>query len=126
MQIVIPTRGRTDQQLTLQALPRELLKQTTLVCPKNEAVSLFRRYNDVQIVVQPDPHWTIARKRAWIMREWLRCGYEKILMFDDDLSFATRIAEVDWRLRAIQGEELSAEIQRLEQKLGPKFPKPAA
>ena len=122
MQIVIPTRGRTDQQLTLQSLPRELLKQTTLVCPKNEAVGLYRRYQDVTIVVQPDPYWTIAQKRKWIIETWHRCGYEKILMFDDDLSFATRIAEGDWRLRAIQGEELSAEIQRLEQKLGPKFP----
>ena len=34
MQIVIPTRGRTHQQLTLQSLPRELRKRTTLVCPK--------------------------------------------------------------------------------------------
>jgi hypothetical protein len=122
MQIVIPTRGRTNQQLTLQSLPRELLKQTTVVCPKNEAVSLYRLYNDVQIVVQPDANWTIARKRAWIMRTWLAAGYDKILMFDDDLTFATRITEGDWHLREIQGEELGAEIQRLEQKLGPAFP----
>ena len=40
MQIVIPTRGRTNQQLTLQSLPRELRERTTLVCPKKEAVRL--------------------------------------------------------------------------------------
>src|SRR5262249_55187373 len=67
MQLIIPTRGRTNRQLTLQQLPDELLKQTTLVCPKNEAVSLFRRYKNVEMVIQPDPTWTIARKRKWIM-----------------------------------------------------------
>jgi hypothetical protein len=122
MQIVIPTRGRTHQQLTLQALPRELRKRTTLICPKREASGLYRLYKDVEIVVQPDPTITIARKRAWIMREWLRCGYEKILMFDDDLRFSTRKSADDRRLREIRGDELGAEIQRLADKLGPKFP----
>jgi len=122
MQIVIPTRGRTDRQFTLQSLPRELRKRTWLVCPKREASGLYRLYNDVEIVVQPDPDWTIAQKRKWIMEEWLRCGYEKILMFDDDLVFSTRISESDCRLRGIHGEELGAEIQRLADKLGPEFP----
>ena len=121
MQIVIPTRGRAHQQLTLQAL-RELRKRTTLVCPKREASGLYRLYKDVEIVVQPDPDWTIARKREWIMREWLRYGHEKILMLDDDLCFATRISETDRHLRPICGEELGAEIQRLFDKLGPEFP----
>jgi hypothetical protein len=122
MQIIIPTRGRTARQLTLEALPSELRKRTTLVCPKIEVGRLFRLHKDVEIVVQPDPTWTIARKRAWIMREWLRCGYDKILMFDDDLCFATRISESDRHLRAIHGDELGAEIQRLEERLGPEFP----
>jgi TET-associated glycosyltransferase-like protein len=122
MQIVIPTRGRIDQQITLQQLPRELRKRTTLVCPEEEALPLACCWNDVGIVPQPDPTMTIARKRGWIMREWLRCGYDKVLMLDDDLSFATRISETNRRLRPIHGEEFDAEIQRLEQKLGPEFP----
>src|SRR5262249_25536987 len=123
MQIIIPTRGRTDQQRTLQSLPGELRKRTTLVCPKREASGLYRLYKDVGgIVVQPDATWKIAQKREWIMREWLRCGYDKILMLDDDLCFATRISESDRRLRPISGDELSAEIQRLADKLGPEFP----
>jgi hypothetical protein len=122
LQIIIPTRGRIDGQLTLQSLPRELRKRTTIVCPENEAVALSYEHADVEIVVQPDPNWTIAQKRKWIIEEWHRCGYEKILMFDDDLSFATRITEGDWRLREIRGEELGAEIRRLEKKLGPEFP----
>jgi hypothetical protein len=74
MQIIIPTRARTRQQLTLQSLPRELRKRTTIVCPEEEAALLACYWDDVEIVVQPDPNWTIARKRAWIMRE---CGYEQ-------------------------------------------------
>jgi len=122
MQIVIPTRGRTHQQLTLQALPRELRKRTTLVCPKREASGLFRLYGDVEIVVQPDATMTIARKREWIMREWLRYGHEQVLMLDDDLSFSTRISETDWHLKPICGEELIPEFQRIEDKLGPEYP----
>jgi hypothetical protein len=122
MQIIIPTRGRINQQLTLSCLPPELRKRTTLVCPKAEAVPLACCWDDVEVVVQPDPEWTIARKRAWIMRECLRNGYDKIIMLDDDLSFATRISENGTRLRPIHGEELIPEFQHIEDKLGPEFP----
>jgi hypothetical protein len=122
MRIIIPTRGRVNEQRTLLSLPRELRKQTTIVCPKQEEVRLRCLDDDVEVVAQPDPDWKIAQKRKWIMEEWLRRGYEKILMFDDDLCFATRISETDRRLREIHGEELGAEIQRLADKLGPEFP----
>jgi hypothetical protein len=122
MQIIIPTKRRVDQQLTLQSLPRELLKWTTLVCPKDEAVSLCRLYKDVDIVVEPEGYMTIARIRAWIMRTWLEAGYKKILMLDDDLTFSTRTSEGDWHLREIQGDELIPEFERLDNKLGPDFP----
>jgi len=122
MRIIIPTRGRTNQQITLQSLPSEWRERTTIVCPKIEAFKLGGFDERLEIVAQPDPDWTIARKRKWIMEEWSRRGYERILMLDDDLSFATRIGQSDWRLREIRGEELGAEIQRLEDKLGPEFP----
>jgi hypothetical protein len=122
MQIVIPTRGRTNQQITLQSLPGELRKRTTLVCPKDEAVTLARLYKDVDIVVEPSGSTTISRTRAWIMRTWLEAGYDKILMLDDDLTFATRISETDWHLRPIEGDELIPEFERLANKLGPEFP----
>jgi hypothetical protein len=122
MQIVIPTRGRTNQQLTLSYLPRELRKRTTLVCPEDEALQLSYENAGVEIVVQPDADWTIAQKRKWIIEEWYRAGYDRILMLDDDLTFATRVAPGDWRLRSIEGAELGAELQRLADKLGPEFP----
>jgi hypothetical protein len=63
MQIIIPTRGRIYEQLTLQSLPPELRKRTTLVCPKREASSLHRLYPAVEIVVEPDPKMKIAQTR---------------------------------------------------------------
>jgi hypothetical protein len=122
MQIIIPTRGRSNQQLTLQSLPPELRKRTTLVCPKQEAVRLSCLYDDVEIVIQPDPDWTIAKKREWIAREWMLAGYDKIIELDDDLTFATRISPTDRHLRAIKSQGLIPEFKRIEEKLGPDFP----
>jgi hypothetical protein len=122
MAIIIPTAGRTNQQLTLQSLPPELRKRTTLVCPKREASGLYALYKDVQIVVEPYSNMRIAQKREWIVRTWLEAGYEKILMLDDDLRFATRKSPDDWHLRDICGKELIPEFQRIEDKLGPEFP----
>jgi hypothetical protein len=76
----------------------------------------------VEVVAQPDADWTIARKRRWILEEWAKRGYDKIIMFDDDLRFATRKSESDWHLREIRGDELGKELERLEEKLGPEFP----
>jgi hypothetical protein len=64
----------------------------------------------------------LAQKRKWIIEEWSRRGYDKIIMLDDDLSFATRVSEDDWRLRTIQGEELIPEFQRIEDRLGLEYP----
>jgi hypothetical protein len=122
MQIIIPTRGRTHQQLTLQSLPYELRKQTTLVCPKREATELYRLYKDVEILLQPDPTMTIAQKRKWIIEVFHRYGYDKIIMFDDDLYFATRISENDTALRSIRGEELIPEFERIEEMLSRDVP----
>ena len=52
----------------------------------------------------------------------MRCGYDKIIMLDDDLLFSTRISADGPRLRAIKGDELIPEFQRVEEKLGPDFP----
>jgi hypothetical protein len=122
MQIVIPTRGRTGQQLTLSFLPGVLRKQTTLVCPENEALHLAYENLGVEVVMQPDPDWRIAQKREWIIREWFRAGYDKIMMLDDDLRFATRVSADNRRSREIRGEALIPEFERIEEKLGREYP----
>lgn len=123
MRIIIPTRGRTNGQLTLSWLPKELREHTTLVCPKREHFTLTADlYRGEEVVIQPDPTWKIAAKRQWIMEEWARRGYEKIIMLDDDLRFSTRISETDWHLRESKGKELIPEFERIENRLGEEFP----
>ena len=122
MQIIIPTRGRTNQHITLRSLPGEWRERTTIVCPKIETFKLRLLDERLEVLPQPDPNWTIAPKRKWIMEEWSRRGCEKILMLDDDLVFSTRDSESDTGLRSIHGDEFGAEIQRLEEKLSPEYP----
>jgi hypothetical protein len=122
LQIIIPTRGRRNEQLTVQLLPKELMKRTTLVCPSKEYEYLKSLRDDYTVVTQPDSSWRIAQKREWIINKWVDEGYNKIIMLDDDLRFATRVSDNDWHLRPIQGEELVQEFQRIEDKLGPEFP----
>jgi len=122
MQIIIPTRGRVNRQLTITSLSKGLRKRTNIVCPKKEAFSLESLGDDLKVVRQPNPDWTIAKKRKWIMEEWLSQGIEKIVMLDDDLRFASRISEEDWHLDEIRGETLEKEFDRLEERLGPDFP----
>src|SRR5262245_61556032 len=107
MAIVIPTHGRKGNILTLQYLAGSLTKRTTIVCPEKEYNSIRSLRDDIDVVVQPDPEWRIVQKREWIIQEWLRRGYDKIIMLDDDLRFATRISDADWHLREIRGEELA-------------------
>jgi hypothetical protein len=109
-----------DQQLTLSRLPRELRKQTTIVCPAQEKLRLS--CFDVEVVAEPGDDWGIAQKRKWIIEEWHRRGCEKIIMLDDDLSFATRISIDGTGLRKIRGKELIPEFARIEEKLSAEYP----
>lgn len=122
LQIIIPTHGRKNGQLTVQCLPKELMKRTTLVCPSKDYGALRGLREDYNVVKQPDDSWKIHEKRKWIIDEWHDRGFTKIMMLDDDLRFATRISKDDWHLRPITGSELAAEFQRMEDKLGPEFP----
>lgn len=122
MRIIIPTKGRTSVMLTANSLIGELMKKTTIVCPEREVGHYLEWRNDVEVVAQPDPNWGIAQKRGWILEEWLRRGYDKIVMLDDDLRFATRKSKSSWQLKEIVRADLVPEFKRLEDKLGPEFP----
>jgi hypothetical protein len=110
------------QQLTLDSLPGELRRRTTIICPKKEVWKLSGLDERIEVIAQPNPDWTIARKRRWILEHFHELGVEKIIMLDDDLRFATRISEDDWHLKEIRGHDLIEQFWILEQKLGPEFP----
>jgi hypothetical protein len=123
MQIIIPTKGRTNDQLTVNSLRGcGLIERTTLLAPGKEARTMQSYRSDWKVEAQPIDTWKIHEKRAWILQEWARRGHDKIIMLDDDLRFATRISKDDWHLKEIIGQELEAEFDRLEEKLGPEFP----
>ncbi len=123
MEIVIPTKGRTNSQYTIKSfLGSSLMKRVTLVCPAKEAKFLGGLRTDWKVEAQPDPNWKIHEKRAWILQEWGRRGHDKIVMLDDDLRFAIRANNHTWQLRELRGEELAGEFDRLEEKLSPEFP----
>ena len=122
LQIIIPTRGRVNQQLTLASFPTELRQCTTIVCPQKEVFTLSGMDDFTKVIAQPDPNWTIAQKRKWIIEHWYKAGCTKILMLDDDLRFSTRISETDWHLKEIRGKDLIPEFERLAEKLSPEVP----
>ena len=124
MQILIPTRGRTLKQQTLEGLPPEILQRTWLFCPEAESGHLARRWLDkgVQISAQPDPDMRIAAKRAWMLKTAWQRGAEKVLMLDDDLFFYVRREDKPDRLRDANHSDIIRWFGELEERLTPETP----
>ena len=87
MKIIIPTKGRVHNQLTISNLPKELRNSMQIVCPEHEVRWHTSHFPDIEIIVQPDPSMGISLKRKWIMENTKE---DKIVMLDDDLRFAVR------------------------------------
>jgi hypothetical protein len=88
MKLVIPTKGRVGNQLTLNNLPADLHVRCVLVCPSYEVDAHHRNHPYIEAIeVQPDDQMGISAKRKWIIDT---CEDEKIVMLDDDLRFAHR------------------------------------
>lgn len=146
--IVVPTRGRVGRQFTLRALaglpapgrdwepddprktlpPSQLLANTVLACPRDEAAAHAQEFagSGLRIWPQPPEIKTIEHKRAWLMRKCLEAGHERILMLDDDMGFMARPADTprdaprlkvvkDWRV-------LEDYFQQMANILGPEVP----
>jgi hypothetical protein len=93
MMIYVPTYRRLDYQLTMGSLPKEWQERTTIVCPRDEMHPLGRKFpNAFEIISPPEKQVpNIAAKRAFIFRHAGEMGYNKIMMFDDDLKFSHRL-----------------------------------
>src|SRR3954470_18415026 len=104
LQIVIPSYRRMARQSTLSYLPPEWAKRTTLVVDEQDA-SVQRLYDlrGARLLVHPPEVDTIAKKRAWIIRN---PEFAKIVMFDDDLRFAVRRIAMGTKLFQATPEEL--------------------
>ena len=103
MRIAIPTYRRTLAQHTLASLPFGRFKDTVLVVDRVDA-AVFAEHPGLtfgaQVVTAPDEADSIAKTRAWILRE---AAYnpdsplysERLVMLDDDLRFSVR-SETDF------------------------------
>ncbi len=129
LKIIIPTKGRVKQQLTLQNLPPELQAQTVLVCPEIEVSSLktefrfwMRQPTGTAIWAQPAEIKTIAQKRHWILKACNDLGWTKIVMLDDDLRFAVRREDDPGLFRAAVNQDIIDAFMQLESVLGSDTP----
>lgn len=80
--LYIPTRGRVDNQLTVERLPKGMHQHVTLVCPADEVKALRKNYPRVDVLAQPNNIKTLGAKREWIM---LQSPHRFTFMMDDDL-----------------------------------------
>jgi len=119
MRIIIPTKGRVYNQLTLANLPDDLKRRTTLVCPSNEHQRLSRNHPLCKVVQQPSDTMGISEKRAWIVAN---TGYDKIVMLDDDLRFAVRRDDNRAKFRTALTPDILTAFAELEEILSPEVP----
>lgn len=89
MKIIIPTYRR-EKQLTYSFFSKEAKDNTIFVVDQKDynKLKLIQRLPDSQYWISPAI--TIAEKRQWILEEANRQNITRIVMFDDDLRFATR------------------------------------
>lgn len=81
--LFIPTRGRVGNQPTYDTLVQTGI-ETTLICPPEEVEAHWKSGRDALAC----PAVGITATREWIMYQAHRG--DKVMMFDDDLRFATR------------------------------------
>lgn len=121
--IVVPTKGRVDKQRTVKRLPKELRVMTVLVCPAAEAPYHKRADLGVGVLAQPDPAWTIARKRRWILEELAPGrGADKVIMLDDDLEFSVRRPDNPARFLVARPDQVLPAFVELARQLSPAVP----
>jgi hypothetical protein len=119
MRIIIPTKGRRNNQLTLRNLPRELQEQTTLVTAQRDMPFLKEDFPHVEVIAQPDPEMGIAEKRKWIIET---ASTTKIVMLDDDLRFAVRRIDNPGLFRKAEKQDILDAFNELSRFLSPEFP----
>jgi hypothetical protein len=114
--IVIPSKGRADNQITLASLRAADVLDRTLICVTQDEAEEYRlRNRDVEIVAVPDDVVGIAAKRKWILLDLSKQRSARyVLMADDDLTFCRRVNVASAKLETIRDK---ASLRRLLQTL---------
>lgn len=89
LDIIIPTYKRVEKQKTFNSLPSFWKARTYFVVNSEEAPELKKLYvkEGAIVIVHPSEINSIGKKRAWILKQK---RWDKILMLDDDLFFASK------------------------------------
>ena len=114
LKLFIPSRGRWEKQSTLDNLPPEIRKITTLVVDAKELKHYHPVAKKYGVFLIPLSVNGITEVR----REIIKISEGKIVMLDDDLKFAKRISKTDWHLTPIRGKEVIPMFEWLEKSLG--------
>jgi hypothetical protein len=109
MEIYILSSGRADRQITWNAMPRMVQDQTKIVVPWDERAD----YSNYPVLTHKDIIRDVTRTRQWLIER----AKHKICMFDDDLSFATRIPRDPTKFKPMSMEEFVAMMDSIEAKL---------
>lgn len=93
IEIIIPTLGRCDNQVTLANLPKWILQKTTLVVQQHEYEKMLHLYgNKCNVWELPPGTQGIAQTRKLIANKWKG---KNIFIMDDDLSFNVALPKPD-------------------------------
>lgn len=101
MMIYIPTRGRPNDQITLNSLTPELKKRTRLLINHDE-IGLYKDY-DVGSIYLPDYIKDIGGVRQWAVSN---SKYKYVFLLDDDMGFFKRLSDSK-RLKRCTGNQLN-------------------
>lgn len=122
--IVIPTRGRVGKQVSFSGLTGALRRRTVIVCPQKEVAAHKGNHPQaMDVIAQPDPEWTISRKRRWIVEELAgKRAWARIVMLDDDLRWCVRREDDRKKFLTAKPEEVDYYFGELEEQLTPTTP----
>lgn len=106
LKIFIPTHKRYNRQTTWNNLPLELLHRTNLVVAHGETPNYSKVYTTLET---PKDVVGIGATRQWILEYSQENNIDKIVMLDDDLTFAIRRTDDQSKF----GEPKPSELLRL-------------
>ena len=88
LKILIPTKGRVNNQITFNILPKKWQQQTKLVVCIEEYEKHCELYGKDNVIVRSkEASNSIALTREWIYKKYKN---DKFIVFDDDLIFEWR------------------------------------
>lgn len=114
--IFIPSKGRVGRVVTLGAVPASWALRAHLVVPVEQAKDYMRAYA-VSVLAVPAKVVSIGPTRQWIVDWAAKHGFTKVIMMDDDLTFAARRVDDPTRFTTMTREDHECLLTAIEDEL---------